>query len=109
MLPTPPRLNASCPPGGPPWRLAVALTLDHADPSVVSLFEKLHGLKDLDESGVDELRDAITSSGALERVEGMIQDLTTSARAALQSTTTLTDEGVAALDALIDVSTARSA
>jgi hypothetical protein len=39
----------------------------------------------------------------------MILDLTVSARSALHSTTTLTDEGLAALAALIDVSTARSA
>ena len=86
----------------------VALTLDHADPPVVALFEKLLGLEDLDETGVDELRAAITASGALERVERMIQDLTASARAAVRSTTGLTDEGRAALAALIDVSTARS-
>ncbi len=86
----------------------VALTLDHADPPVVALFEKLLGLPDLDEPRVDELRDAITTSGALERVEQMILDLTVSARSALASTTALTDEGLMALDALIDVSTARS-
>ncbi len=87
----------------------VALTLDHADPPVVALFEKLLGLPDLDPPGVDELRDAITASGAVERVEQMIVQLTGSARAALGSTTTLTDEGRAALDALINISTARSA
>ena len=73
------------------------------------MFEKLLGLQDLDGPGVDELRDAITASGAPERVEQMILDLTASARAALHSTTTLTDEGLAAMDALIDVATARSA
>jgi len=87
----------------------VALTLDHADPPVVALFEKLLGLEDLDETGVDELRAAITASGALERVEAMIQDLTASAHAAVLSTTGLTEGGRAALAALIEVSTARSA
>ena len=87
----------------------VALTLDHADPSTVALFDKLLGLPDLDEPGVDELRVAITASGALERVEQMIEDLTASARTALSSTTALSDEGLAALSALIDISTARSA
>jgi len=86
----------------------VALTLDHADPPVVALFDKLLGLQDLDETGVDELRDAITASGALGRVERMIEDLTASARAAIDSAAGLTDEGRAALVALIDVSTARS-
>ena len=87
----------------------VALTLDQADPSVDAMFEKLLGLQDLDEPGIADLRAAITASGALDRVEAMILDLTTSARAALHSSTALTDEGLAALDALIDVSTARSA
>ena len=87
----------------------VALALDRAGTSTVSLFEKLLGLPDLDEPRVDELRGAITDSGALDRVEQMITDLSASARAALDSTTALTDEGRAALDALIDVSTARSA
>jgi len=87
----------------------VALALDNASPTTVALFEKLLGLPNLDEPRVDELRDAITASGALDRVEQMILDLSASARTALQSTTALTDEGLAALDALIDVSTARSA
>ncbi|MHB1472869.1 MAG: polyprenyl synthetase family protein [Dermatophilaceae bacterium] len=87
----------------------VALGLDHASPTTVAMFDKLLGLPDLDEPGVDELRAAITASGALERVEAMILDLSASARATLHSTTTLTNEGRAALDALIDVSTARSA
>jgi len=87
----------------------VALALDEAIPSNVAMFDKLLGLPDLDESGVDELRAAIIASGSLERVEQMVLDLTASARTALRSTTGLTDEGLATLDALIDVSTARSA
>lgn len=87
----------------------VALTLEHAGPSAVALFDKLLGLPDLDEFGVDELRATITASGAPDRIEQMIRDLCASARAALHSTSELTEEGLAALDALIDVSTARSA
>jgi len=87
----------------------VALALDHATSTTVEMFDKLLGLPDLDEPRVDELRAAITASGALDRVEQMIHELSASARRALSSTTTLTNEGKAALDALIDVSTARSA
>jgi len=87
----------------------VALALEHADPSTVRLFDKLLGVQDLSEAGVDELRGAITASGAPERVEQMIEDLRTSARAALHSTAGLTDEARTALDDLIDVTTARSA
>jgi geranylgeranyl diphosphate synthase type I len=73
------------------------------------MFDKLLGSPDLDEAGVDELRHAVTESGAPERVEQMILDLSGSARTALHTTTGLTEQGVEALDALIDVSTARSA
>jgi geranylgeranyl diphosphate synthase, type I len=87
----------------------VALTLDQASPATTALFDKLLGAPDLDENSVDELRATITASGAPERVEQMILDLSASARTALHATTGLTDEGRQALDALIDISTARSA
>jgi len=86
----------------------VALTLDHATGSNTALVDKLLGSPDLDEAGVQELRHAIADSGAPDRVEQMILDLTTSARAALNATTGLTSQGKDALNALIDISTARS-
>jgi geranylgeranyl diphosphate synthase, type I len=86
----------------------VALALDQAGPSTAALFDKLLGAPDLDEAAVDELRATITASGAPDRVEEMIHDLSGSARSALHTTTGLTDLGRDALDALIDVSTARS-
>jgi geranylgeranyl diphosphate synthase type I len=87
----------------------VALALDEADPSTLALFDKQLGSPDLDETGVEELCETITASGAPQRVEQMILDLSGSARRALQQTTGLTGQGLDALDALIDVSTARSA
>jgi geranylgeranyl diphosphate synthase type I len=87
----------------------VALTRDQENLSSVTLFEKLFGAQDLDEIGVDELRATIIASGAPDRVEQMIVDLCASARAALHSTTGLTEQAREALDALVDVSTARSA
>jgi len=87
----------------------VALALDQASPSTVAVFDTLLGAPDLGQGGVDELRALITASGAPDRVEQLIRELTTSALAALRSTTGLTDQGRAALEALIDVSTARSA
>ena len=86
----------------------VALTVDQASPSTLALFDALLGAPDLDETGVDELRATITASGAPDRVEQMILDLSASARTALHATTGLTDEGRTALNALIDVSTART-
>jgi len=87
----------------------VALALDQASPSTMALFDEALGAPDLDEQGVSELRSTISASGAPERVEQLILDLSASARTALHSTTGLTDEAVEALDTLIDVSTARSA
>jgi geranylgeranyl diphosphate synthase type I len=86
----------------------VALTLDQASGPSTALFDKLLGSPDLDEAGVDELRSTIAASGAPDRVEQMILELTESARTALHTATGLTSEGRDALDALIDVSTARS-
>ena len=86
----------------------VALTLDQASPSTAALFDRLLGAPGLDEPGVDELRATITASGAPGHVEQMILDLSESARTALHATTGLTEQGRQALDALIDVSTARS-
>ncbi len=86
----------------------VALTLDQANPSTADLFDKLLGAPDLDEPGIDELRAMITASGAPERVEKVIRDLSASARTALHAATGLTEQGRDVLDALIDVSTARS-
>ena len=87
----------------------VALTLEGAGPPSVALFDRLLGVRDLDEAGVDELRATIIASGAPDRVEQMIADLSESARASLQSTTGLTDESRKALDDLIDITTTRSA
>jgi geranylgeranyl diphosphate synthase type I len=87
----------------------VALSLDQASPTTVALFDKLLGAPDLDEAGVDELRATITDSGAPGRVEQMILDLSGSARTALDAADGLTQEGRKALDALIDISTTRSA
>jgi geranylgeranyl diphosphate synthase type I len=87
----------------------VAHALDVAGPAETRLFDKLLGLSDLDADGVDELRAVLQSTGALDRVEQMILDLTRTARTALHSTEGLADEAVATLDALIDFSTSRSA
>jgi len=87
----------------------VAHALDVAGPAETRLFDKLLGLSDLDADGVDELRAVLQATGALDRVEQMILDLTRTARTALHSTEGLADEAVATLDALVDFSTSRSA
>lgn len=66
------------------------------------------GRLDLTAEDVAELRAIIRGSGALERHEELIDSLTATARESLHSTRDLTDDGVAALDELIDVATART-
>jgi geranylgeranyl diphosphate synthase type I len=74
----------------------IASTLANADADQCERFEKLFGDHGLDDSGVDELREIITSSGALAEAETLIEQrlhealvaidssiLTASARAAL--------------------------
>ncbi|GAA1234678.1 polyprenyl synthetase family protein [Oryzihumus leptocrescens] len=87
----------------------IAEALDTAGPAGVAAVDKLLGLADLDEAGVEELRAVITGSGALDRVEQRISALVTDAHAHLDATTGLTPEGRQMLATLVDVSTARSA
>jgi geranylgeranyl diphosphate synthase, type I len=87
----------------------VAHTLDTASEGEVALFDKLLGLPDLDVEGVDRLREVITTTGGLERTERLITELSERARATLADVQGLTVQGRAALDALVDISTARSA
>jgi geranylgeranyl diphosphate synthase type I len=87
----------------------VAQALDVAGAADTALFDKLLGMSDLDTRGVDELRTILHATGALDRVEEMILNLTRSARTALHATSGLDGEAVTALDDLIDFSTSRSA
>ncbi|HEX8971990.1 polyprenyl synthetase family protein [Oryzihumus sp.] len=87
----------------------IAEALDTAGPAGAAAVDKLLGLADLDDAGVEELRAVITGSGALERVEQRITALVADAHAHLDATTGLTPEGREMLATLVDVSTARSA
>ncbi len=87
--------------------VAEALATGGAD--AAALFDKLLGVPDLDDGHVAQLRELITSTGALGRVEEAITRLAAEAREHLASTRALTPEGRATLDALIGLSTARSA
>ena len=87
----------------------VAEALDTGGPDAAALFDKLLGQPDLDGAQVAQLREAITSTGALARVEASIDRLAAQARHQLATATGLTAEGAATLEALIGLSTARSA
>jgi geranylgeranyl diphosphate synthase type I len=73
------------------------------------LLESELGNPTLTEQAVEQLRKAITDSGAVDAVEADISRLAGSARMALKSTRSLTTEAVDVLDRLIDTATARSA
>lgn len=53
----------------------IAYALDGADARERALIESALGQEDLDESGVRAVRDALTTSGAVERVEALISEL----------------------------------
>ena len=71
----------------------VAQALDVAGAADAALFDKLLGPARPRRRGVGELRAVLLSTGALDRVEEMILDLTRSARTALHATTGLDRRG----------------
>lgn len=87
----------------------VAHTLSRADAAGGETLTALLGRPDLSADQVDELRSIITVSGAVDAVEAEISALAASARAALARTEGLDPHGREVLDALIDISTSRSA
>jgi geranylgeranyl diphosphate synthase type I len=87
----------------------VAQSLASAEPDEIALFDKLLGVADLDDEQVAQLRAVISSTGALDRVEQMITEQAQAAHDHLHSAQGLTAEGVATLESLIGLSTARSA
>jgi geranylgeranyl diphosphate synthase type I len=87
----------------------VALALEAADADQTALLEKLFGQPDLDRDGVDQLRGVISETGAVERVEAMIHELSAQARSSLRAAASLDAEAVHVLDALVTATTARTA
>jgi geranylgeranyl diphosphate synthase type I len=85
----------------------VAHALAGADSAGRALIERRLGDPGLQADDVEDLREAITASGAVDTVEAEITRLADTARTALKSTQGLTAEALDILDALIDSSTAR--
>ncbi|QSB17184.1 polyprenyl synthetase family protein [Natronosporangium hydrolyticum] len=85
----------------------VAAAYEGADPATRELLTRRLGDPALDEAGVQELREVIIKTGALERTESRIIELTEAARAALASVA-LAEPGVAALASLATAATART-
>ncbi len=69
---------------------------------------RLLGDPQLDADGVDALREVVVATGALARVEEMIEDGVRRSREALAAAP-VTEPARAALDALVDAATARAA
>ncbi|WP_442910094.1 polyprenyl synthetase family protein [Knoellia sp. Soil729] len=67
------------------------------------------GAPDLDASTINELRDIITASGAVDAVEADITTLATTARASLAAATGVAPDAAAVLNDLVEISTARTA
>lgn len=85
----------------------MALTLRDCPPEQSQTLTRHLGSAHLTDAHVDHLRSIITDSGAPQNLEEMIEQDTRLARAELQATQGLTNDGQAALDALIDLATAR--
>ena len=60
------------------------MALEHADADQRSVVERYLGDPDLDRAGVDALRAVIADTGALARVESLIEERTAEAIAALR-------------------------
>ena len=86
----------------------VAHALAGADDAGRELIESRLGDPALDDATVQQLRDAITASGAVDAVEADIARLAGSARMALKSTRDLSPEATGVLDQLIDSATSRA-
>ncbi|MFL6169206.1 MAG: polyprenyl synthetase family protein [Ornithinibacter sp.] len=86
----------------------LAHALAGTDASGRARLEALLGRPDLDARQVEELRAVIAGSGAVTRLEGEIEGLATSARAALSGATSVDDVARSALLDLVGIATARS-
>ncbi|WP_151524356.1 polyprenyl synthetase family protein [Serinicoccus kebangsaanensis] len=86
----------------------VAHALAHADPEGVELIDASLGTADLDDATVQDVRDVLVRSTALERTEEMISGGARRALQALDRTPGLTDEGRQALRDLVAICTDRA-
>ncbi|NEE04230.1 polyprenyl synthetase family protein [Phytoactinopolyspora halotolerans] len=87
--------------------LLVAYAAERADAAQAALIDDLLGDPDLDSSGVDRLRDVLVDTRARERVEARITDRVTEAERTVAGMKA-TDDGRAALTALIALATTRT-
>ncbi|MGB3828422.1 MAG: polyprenyl synthetase family protein [Ornithinimicrobium sp.] len=89
--------------------ILIALAMHHGSERETTTVMRALGNPDLTQEDVHRVRAALMDSGAVQHVEDMIEHSTDQAREALASVHDMTPHGEAALRALIDISTARSA
>lgn len=89
--------------------LLLAYALDQAPVDVACFIDASLGDPDLTQAQVDEVRRVVRSTGALDRVERRITELSAQARCELSRVEVLTPDGGAVLDHLVDVATDRVA
>ncbi len=85
----------------------VAAAFESASPSEAGVLRRRLGEADLDEAGVDRLREIIVASGALHRTERRIDSLTDAALAALRAVD-LADDAEGRLTELARAATRRT-
>src|SRR3954470_5801934 len=85
----------------------VALALHHASPGQADVVRRLLGDPALDAAGVDELRQGIVDTGAVDRVEELITNLTADALTALRAAP-IEDEARQVLEELAQAATSRT-
>ncbi len=86
----------------------LAYALDTAGAAELAAYDKLLGWADIDPTSMDELRAMIGSSGAVARVEALIEQQSQMARDALRTVHGMTDEGRDMLERLVDLCSART-
>ena len=86
----------------------IAYALDGLDEQRTARFESLLGRPDLSDDDVRWMRELITGTGAVDRVESLLTELADSASRALASLASLQPEAREALLELVEISTARS-
>jgi len=85
----------------------IAITSSEANSSQRNEFAKYFGQKDLDLRGVEKLRQIIVDTGALKRVETLIEEMTSNARNALNNDG-IAPQAKTLLDEMITAATKRS-
>jgi geranylgeranyl diphosphate synthase, type I len=85
----------------------MALARERADADQQRVLDRLFGRSRLDDQGVQQLRDAITASGALAAVEELVDELTSAATTALDHSPMSDQDVLAALRDLAAVATRR--